>query len=545
MREYRAKKGFWRGKTLPAKHKKYEMAEAVQDAYRSGEDDESLEPRVLADAQGKPIGRFQDGDYVVFYNIRGEREVELCRSLLEKDFSHFPVEKNIWLNFVTMIAYDKRLQVKVAFPPEEELCETLSAILSRHGLRQAKISESEKAIHVSYFLNGKVGEPFAGEERIVVPTPKDVPYLDQKPEMNAAGVADAVIEKMEDPKIHFLFANFANIDVVGHIENEGAIKKAAETVDFQLGRCLEAARKNGLLTLITADHGTAEKWYYPDGSIDTGHTVSPVPFLVVDPDEEERFFWKLREDGELADVAPTLLQIFGLPQPAAMTGRSLLRHRPREKKSRILLLLLDGWGFRAEVEGNLIAQAHTPVMDDLQVRYPFTTLKASGEAVGLPEGTVGNSEAGHLHIGAGRRIYSDRLRIDRAIEDESFFENEAFLWAMQSARKEGKNLHLLGIVSFFSSHGSVNHLLSLLKLAKRESLQKIYLHAMLGRRGEHKESGARYIELIEKEMENLALGQVASVIGRYWSLDREENWDRIEKTYRMLVYGQGKPISLP
>ena len=108
-------------------------------------------------------------------------------------------------------------------------------------------------------------------------------------------------------------------------------------------------------------------------------------------------------------------------------------------------------------------------MDDLQARYPFTTLKASGEAVGLPEGTVGNSEAGHLHIGAGRRIYSDRLRIDRAIENESFFENEAFLWAMRGAKQDGKNLHLLGIVSFFSSHGSVDHLLSLLKMAKRES----------------------------------------------------------------------------
>jgi 2,3-bisphosphoglycerate-independent phosphoglycerate mutase len=230
---------------LREKQGQYEMAEAVLAAYRSGEDDEALEPRVLGDLEGKPIGRLQNGDYVIFYNIRGEREAELCRSLLEKDFSEFPVEKNIRPNFVTMINYDKRLQAKVAFPPEEELSETLSAILSRHGLRQAKISESEKAIHVSYFLNGKVREPFAGEERIVVPTPKDVPYLGQKPEMNAAGVADAVMQKLEDPEIHFLFANFANIDVVGHIENETAIKKAVESGDLQVGRCLQAARQKG------------------------------------------------------------------------------------------------------------------------------------------------------------------------------------------------------------------------------------------------------------------------------------------------------------
>jgi 2,3-bisphosphoglycerate-independent phosphoglycerate mutase len=521
------------------------MSEAVQAAYQSGEDDESLEPRVLVDDGGKPMGRFQDGDYVIFYNIRGEREVELCRSLLDEDFTDFPVAKNIRLNVVTMIPYDKRFRVKVGFPPEEEVGDTLSEVLSRHGLRQAKISESEKAIHVSYFLNGKVHEPFPGEERIVIPTPKDVPFFDQKPEMNAAGVAGAVIQNLSGRKFDFIFANFANIDVVGHIENERAIKRAVETVDFQLARVLEASQKAGVITLITADHGTAEKWYYPDGSIDTGHTNSPVPFILVDPSGEEKLSWNLRSDGELADTAPTVLELLGIPRPAKMTGRSLLLTRPRrteDDRTPVLLVLLDGWGYRPESHGNLIAEAHTPVMDALQANYPWTILKASGEAVGLPEGTVGNSEVGHLHIGAGRRIDSDRLRIDRAIEDGSFFKNEAFLWAMRGAKEKGKNLHLLGIVSFFSSHGSVNHLMALLKLAKQERIGNLYLHAMLGRRGEHKESGSRYVELIEKEMKNLGVGQIVSVIGRYWSLDREKNWDRIEKTYRMLFYGEGTPV---
>jgi len=530
---------------LEEKQIRYPMAEAARAAYQSGEDDESLEPRVLVDDGGKPMGRFQDGDYVIFYNIRGEREVELCQSLLNDNFAHFPVARNIRLNFVTMIPYDKRLKVMVAFPPEEEVRDTLSEVLSSHGLRQVKISESEKAIHVSYFLNGKVREPFPGEERIVIPSPKDVPYFDQKPEMNAAGVAQAVIQELENPEIDFIFANFANIDVVGHTENEKAILKAVETVDFHLGQILEGSRKAGVITLITADHGTAEKWFYPDGSIDTGHTNSPVPFILVDPEAEGKSSWKLRPDGELSDVAPTVLEVLALLKPAEMTGQSLILNRPQaghNYRNRVLLVLLDGWGYRSETDGNLIAQAQTPVMDDLQKRYLFTTLKAAGEAVGLPEGIVGNSEVGHLHIGAGRRIYSDRLRIDRAIQDGSFFHNEAFLWAIRGAKKSVKNLHLLGIVSFFSSHGSVNHLMALLNLAKRESVGKLYLHAMLGRRGEHKESGARYIELIEKEMENLDLGQVASVIGRYWSLDREENWDRIEKTYRMLVYGEGTPV---
>ena len=525
--------------------KKYPMTQAVREAYRAGEDDETLDPRVLVDPRGKPIGRFRDGDYVIFYNLRGEREVELCQSLLDPDFPHFPVEKYLHLNMVTMIPYHQQFNARVAFSPEEEIRDTLSETLSIHGLEQVKISESEKAVHVSFFLNGKIPEPFPGEERIAVPTPKDVPQFDQKPEMNAAGVADALIQKLQDTQVQFWFANFANIDVVGHIENEAAVRKAVEAVDRNLGRCLHAARQAGVVTIVTADHGTAERWLYPDGNVDTGHTDSPVPFILIPPRLQEASSWRLRSGGELADVAPTVLDLLDIPKPPLMTGRSLLLKNPVKKGQgchQVLLILLDGWGYRSETQGNLIARARTPVMDELQKAYPFITLKASGEAVGLPPGTVGNSEAGHLHIGAGRRILSDRLIIDQAIQDGTFFHNDAFLWAVREARKCGKNLHLLGIVSFFSSHGSMDHLMALFKLAKQESVGNLYHHAMLGRRGERKESGARYLEMIEKELEGLRLGRLVSVIGRFWSLDREENWDRIEKTYRMLVYGEGQKV---
>jgi 2,3-bisphosphoglycerate-independent phosphoglycerate mutase len=231
-----------------------------------------------------------------------------------------------------------------------------------------------------------------------------------------------------------------------------------------------------------------------------------------------------------------------------MTGRSLLQAKPScqgRPGKRVLLILLDGWGHREESFGNLIAQAHTPAMDKLQEKYPLAVLEASGEAVGLPPGTVGNSEAGHLHIGAGRRIYSDRLLIDRAIQDGAFFRNEAFLWAMRGSKKDGKQLHLLGIVSFFSSHGSLEHLRALFRMARQESVDNLFHHAMLGRRGEKKESGARYLVMIEKELEELGRGRLASVVGRYWSLDREENWDRVEKTYRMLVHGEGGKVFSP
>ncbi len=514
------------------------MAQAVRDAYARGEEDEALEPLALFGQDGKPVGRIQDGDYIIFYDIRGEREIELTRPFVDPNFDEFPIEKGLRAHFATMIQYDESLDARVAFPPLRKIEHTLSQVISDHGLRQAKITESEKAIHLQYFLNGKADEPFGGEERIVVPSPRVDDYA-RVPQMSVAGVTDVVLQKIADPSCDVIIANFVNVDVVGHIENQAAILRAVEAVDAHIGKVVDAARKAGVTMVVTADHGTVEKWLYPDGAVDTGHTDSPVPFSLLSPDE-----LTLRDGGALTDMAPTVLELLGLPKPEVMTGSSLLQSAPTRgaEKRRVLLLIVDGWGYREETHGNLIAQANTPVMDRLQREYPFITLSASGKAVGLPQGTVGNSEAGHLHLGAGRRIPSDRLRIDEALEDGSFYENEAFLGAMRGAKQAGTRLHLLGIVSFYSSHGSVGHLLALVELARREGAEEVYVHSMLGRRGEHPESGARYIEQVEEAIARLGVGRLVSVIGRFWSLDREENWGRIEKTYRWLVYGEGRPV---
>jgi 2,3-bisphosphoglycerate-independent phosphoglycerate mutase len=157
----------------------------------------------------------------------------------------------------------------------------------------------------------------------------------------------------------------------------------------------------------------------------------------------------------------------------------------------------------------------------------------------MPADTVGNSEAGHLHLGAGRRILLDRVRIDKSIEDGSFFQNPAFLGAMQSARDKNRALHLLGIVSFYSSHGTIDHLFALLEMAKDMGLKEVYVHSLIGRRGERPESGSIYVDKVEKRCQSLATGRVVTVMGRYWALDREENWDRVEKAYRALVFGDG------
>jgi 2,3-bisphosphoglycerate-independent phosphoglycerate mutase len=513
------------------------MSRAIRAAYGHVSDEEMMEPMVLSDREGRPIGRIKDGDSAIFYNIRGEREIELTESLTGSTFDKFPV-KEMNLNFATMIEYKSGLNVRVAFPPEGRLSDTLSEIMSRSGKRQVKVTEMEKAVHLGFFMNGRKGDPLSEEERVVVPTRKDVVLFDEAPEMSIDGITKAVIEKIHDVGYDFVVTNFPNVDVLGHIENANAIIKAVEAVDRNTGLVVEEALKENMAVIVTADHGTVEKWYYADGIIDTGHTDSPVPFILIHADGKTELY----EGGELSDIAPTILQLMGIPEPDTMSGRSLIKGEVGTISSRLLLVILDGWGFREAEDGNLIARAKTPVMDTLIKNYPFTTLKASGEAVGLPEGTVGNSEAGHLHIGAGRRVYSDSVRIERAIADGSFFNNKAFLDVMKTAKERSAALHLLGIVSFFSSHGSVDYLFRIMELAKREGVREVYIHSMLGRRGEKPESGARYIEKIERKCEELQLGRVVSVIGRYWSMDREENWDRIEKTYRMLVFGEGKQV---
>jgi 2,3-bisphosphoglycerate-independent phosphoglycerate mutase len=227
-----------------------------------------------------------------------------------------------------------------------------------------------------------------------------------------------------------------------------------------------------------------------------------------------------------------------------MTGESLFASRgdivpPRRK---IILMILDGWGLGPDGEGNLIAAASTPHFDELWEACPQAELQASGEAVGMPPGTVGNSEAGHLHLGAGRRVFLDRVRIDRAIADGSFSRNAAFIEAMDRAEAPGRALHLMGIISHYSSHGTIRHLFALLETARRRGLQNVFVHGFLGRRGERPESGALYVEKVEAKCREIGCGRLVTVLGRYWSLDREGNWDRVEKAYRALVFGDGGKV---
>jgi 2,3-bisphosphoglycerate-independent phosphoglycerate mutase len=518
------------------------FSEAIRKAYAAGQEDEALEPIVRVDAAGRPVGRIAEGDSVIFYDIRGEREVELTEAFVDPGFRHFPVRR-LGLEFVTLIEYARSLGVGVAFPPEEHLKNTLVEVLTTAGFRVIKVAESEKAIHVGYFLNGKSDTVFPGEERVVVPSPQTGDYA-SVPAMSAAGVVDAVEKAVAGDGSRIVIANLANVDVVGHIEDRKAVLEAVATVDRALGRLVEAAERERAVLVVTADHGTVEQWLYPDGTVDTGHTKNPVPFILADFSGNGGGPVRLRAAGELADVAPSVLGLAGVPVPPEMTGRSLIESGgPGAPRRKILLLILDGWGHREDPTGNMIREAATPRFDGLWAEFPHAVLDSFGEAVGMPAGTVGNSEAGHLHLGAGRRVLLDRIKIDKAVEDGSFFRNEAFVRAMGRARATAKALHLMGIVSHYSSHGTIRHLFALLRMARDAGVKEVYVHAFIGRRGERPESGAIYVEKVEETCRELGTGKVVTVMGRFWSLDREENWDRIEKTYRALVDGVGTQIA--
>jgi 2,3-bisphosphoglycerate-independent phosphoglycerate mutase len=519
------------------------LVRAIREAYQLGQEDEALEPIILVDSQGKPVGRVGEGDSVIFYDIRGEREIEITESLTAGDFPHFAVKDDLGLNFVTMIEYKSSLKARVAFPPEGEVRNTLTEVITAKDIPLVKIAESEKAIHVCYFMNGKNENPFSCEERVIIPSPENVSSYAQAPDMSADKVTEAICSQIQNPESRVIIGNLANVDVLGHIEDRGAVIQAIESVDRHLGDIRDACQTHGVTLIVTADHGTVEEWQYPDGTINTGHTKNPVPFILADFSLEHPVHHALENRGELSDIAPTLLELLNLDKPEEMTGKSLLISEPDDNTTerRVLLLILDGWGLNEEGYGNLISEASTPNFDSMWDQLPHSVLDASGSAVGMPEGTVGNSEAGHLHIGAGRHILLDRVRIDRAIEDGSFFRNPEFLWAMNRAKESNRSLHLLGIVSHYSSHGTIDHLYALLQMARDLSLSRVFVHSLIGRRGERPESGAIYVDKVEKMCQSLETGQVTTVMGRHWALDREEHWDRVEKAYRALVYGDGTP----
>jgi 2,3-bisphosphoglycerate-independent phosphoglycerate mutase len=295
---------------------KYPDAQAaVKDSYAAGVTDEFILPIVITGADGSPKAVIEDGDAVICFNFRTDRCREITQALTQKDFPELDMHK-MNLRYVTMTNYDVTFRNVGVVYEKDNLNNTLGEILSRNGKTQVRIAETEKYPHVTFFFSGGREEPFEGEERIMIPSPKVATY-DLQPEMSAPAVTDAVCARLAEGNVDFVCLNFANADMVGHTGVFPAVVKAVETVDACLKRIVETGLQKGYSFLITADHGNADYMINDDGSPNTAHTTNPVPLFLIDP------VYKKINPGRLCDLAPTILTLMGLPVPAEMTGRIL------------------------------------------------------------------------------------------------------------------------------------------------------------------------------------------------------------------------------
>jgi len=301
-------------------HKYPSANAAVESAYKENENDEFIKPRQIVGG-----GRIKNGDAAIFFNFRADRAREISTALCLPDFKEFqtPIKINP-KDYVTFTRYDEKFPFPVLFKPESHN-KILGELVAEHGDRQLRIAETEKYAHVTYFFNGGEEKVYAGEDRSLVPSPKEVRTYDEKPEMSAYALTDELIKKMESNDYRLIVLNYANSDMVGHTGVEPAAIKAVEVLDECIGRVYNEAKKRGYDLLITADHGNSECMVDPKTKAPhTAHTTNPVPLIWVSPRGAENI--KL-ENGVLADIAPTILDLFKWPKPSEMTGHSLIKSK--------------------------------------------------------------------------------------------------------------------------------------------------------------------------------------------------------------------------
>lgn len=313
-----------------------DAVQGVKASYSKDVTDEFILPFVCVDNRGQPLATIREGDACICYNFRADRARQITRALarnsgltaeqgndlpgaveLDATIPRDRVPRD--LKYVCMTRYDKKFTLPVVVPPES-LDNILANVLGNLNLRNLRVAETEKYAHVTYFFNGGVEQPFPGEERLLVPSPKVATY-DLKPEMSADGIADAVTKAVEGGTFDAIVVNFANADMVGHSGRIEPTVKAVETVDACLGRIYSAVKSKGGAMMVTADHGNAELMIDPaTGGPHTAHTTNPVPFILVSDDARN---FRLRTDGALQDISPTVLSVLGIPQPKEMTGHDL------------------------------------------------------------------------------------------------------------------------------------------------------------------------------------------------------------------------------
>lgn len=293
--------------------------DAVKQSYEKGETDEFVLPTVVIE-NGAPVATIDDGDSIIFFNFRPDRAREITRTFCSDEFDGFDRGPRKQVTYVCFTDYDETIPNKEVAFGKETIPNTFGEWLAANNLKQARIAETEKYAHVTFFFNGGVEDPFEGEDRFLIPSPKVATY-DQQPEMSAPEVCNTLVEKIRSGDYDVIITNFANPDMVGHTGDENATIEAVACVDKCIGQVVDAVEEVDGQLFICADHGNAEMMVdYETGEPLTSHTTNPVPFILVNADPG----YTLREGGCLADIAPTLIELMGMEKPAEMTGESLL-----------------------------------------------------------------------------------------------------------------------------------------------------------------------------------------------------------------------------
>ncbi len=293
--------------------------EAISQSYEAGVTDEFIKPIILTDANDQPLAIIQDDDVVICFNFRTDRCREISIALTQQAFPEQDMHP-LNLHYVTMTEYDKTYKNVGVIFHNDNLDNTIGQVLETNGKKQIRIAETEKYPHVTFFFSGGREQPFGGESRIMAPSPKDVPTYDYKPEMSAREITASILPELEKESADFICLNFANADMVGHTGVFSAAMKAVETVDQCVAQIVPMALKHGYAVFLTADHGNSDYMLNDDGSVNTAHTLNPVPLFLISNDYKGRL-----KPGKLGDVAPTILHYMGIPIPAEMTGDILMQ----------------------------------------------------------------------------------------------------------------------------------------------------------------------------------------------------------------------------
>lgn len=292
--------------------------QALEKSYENGITDEFIKPIIAVDSEGQPLAIIEDNDVVLCFNFRTDRCREITQVLTQEAFPEYNMQP-ISLHYVTMTEYDKSFKNVEAIFTNDNLIDTLGQVIESQGLKQIRIAETEKYPHVTFFFSGGREQPFEGEKRLLVPSPKTVPTYDLKPEMSAYEITDAILPEIDNQTADFICLNFANADMVGHTGVWEAAIKAVETVDTCVARIAAHALPKGYSIFLTADHGNSDFMVNEDGTPNTAHSLNPVPFFILDKE-----FKGAIKNGKLGDIAPTILSFMNLPIPKAMTGNVLI-----------------------------------------------------------------------------------------------------------------------------------------------------------------------------------------------------------------------------